>query len=116
MLIYFRDDEGDYLVEVERAAEILVGTADDTSELLISMAERAGVDLAWAGSRELETMQQTCARCPIREACGRCVAAGACTSDRVLCSNAVLFDLLWVRAAVEGGWLTAQHITIKHVA
>src|SRR5690348_2190568 len=105
MLIYFRDDEGDHIVDIGRAAEIVADTADVVSELLIAMAEDAEVDIAWAERRELEVMQHTCARCPAREACRGYLAGGSKADRAEFCGNAPLFDMLWVRAAVEGGWL-----------
>jgi hypothetical protein len=73
------------------------------------MAERVEVDLAWAEGREIEVMQQTCARCAAHEACRRWTASGGPGDHHGFCRNAVLLDMIWVRGAVGGGLLAAQH-------
>jgi hypothetical protein len=116
MLIYYCDEQGDHLVETGRGAEILADAADETADLLTTMADLAGIDLAWAESREIAAMERTCAQCPAREAC-RSYLASAMQGERpAYCGNAMLFDMIWVRAAVEGGWLAAQTGAVGRVA
>jgi hypothetical protein len=116
MLIYFRDAQGDHLADLEALDAALADAGDEPADLVADMALHADVDLTGAEDGELAAMLHNCSRCPLRTTCRSHVASAAAGDYRRFCGNALLLDMIWVRAAVEGGSLADHCVAIERAA